>query len=237
MDARSTEKMDLEKRVARLERSSRGWRAIAIGSLVTLMLGGAMAMRPADPDELTVRKLVIVDATGRQRIVLSGSGMILADESEHPRIVMATLDNGAAAVQHFDADGRRRIATGTFPDGGASTLLLDTDRRVRLESGTYENGEARLAQFDPAGLPRLTAVTDGKGHATIEQSDSEGMPRISFGTSVTGLAEVRLADQSGVDRLIDRVEADGRVSRQLLRDPDRESPLVATPAGDGQPRG
>ena len=117
-----------------------------MGGMALVLGGGLLAMRPADPDEITLRKVTIVDAEGRQRIVLGGSGLILADEAELPRIVMATLDNGAAAIQHFDAAGRRRIATGTFADGNASVLHLDTDRQVRVETGTYPSGDARFCE-------------------------------------------------------------------------------------------
>jgi hypothetical protein len=229
--------MTIEERVARLERSNRRWRLLAVSALALLGTGGLLAMRPAEPDELTLRKVVIVDAQGRQRVVLSGSGLIFADSEEIPRIVMATLDNGASAIQHFDAAGRRRIATGTFPDGGASVLQMDTERRVRLESGTYPGGDARIAQFDASGLPRLTAVTGSDGAASVEHLDTSGMPRISVGTSEAGLAEIRLVDQSGEDRLVDRVEADGRVSRRLHRDPMHEESRTASSGRETAPRG
>lgn len=231
--------MDLETRVSQLERSSRRWRAASICLAAMAVLGGTLAMQSAGPDELTLRKLVVVDADGRQRVVVSGSGLIFADEQEHPRIVLATLDNGAAAVQHFDPEGRRRIAVGTFADGGASVLHLDPERRIRLESGTYPGGVARTTQFDASGLPRLTATTDARGHATVEHADPDGLPRITVGTDPAGLAEVRLVDQTGTDRLVDRVEADGRVSRRLHRDPEHQSaPQVASPGTEkGSPRG
>lgn len=229
--------MKIEDRVTRLERANRRWRLVAVSLMASIVTGGLLAMRPADPDEITLRKVVIVDAEGRQRVVLSGSGLIFADEDERPRIVMATLDNGAAAIQHFDSGGRRRIATGTFPDGGASVLQMDTERRVRLESGTYPSGDARISQFDAAGLPRLTAVTGAEGAATVEHLDSDGMPRISVGTTAKGLAEVRLVDQSGEDRLVDRVEADGRVSRQLHRDPMHQESRTASSTRETAPRG
>jgi len=228
--------MDMEQRVCRLERANRRWRRLAWGMLAVVGSAGLLAMRPADPDELMVRKLMVVDSEGRQRIVLTGSGLIFADEGERPRIVMATLDNGSAAIQHFDPDGRRRIATGTFPDGGASVLHLDPERRVRLESGTYPGGDARIMQFDADGLPRLTATTGVDGLASIEQLDADGMPRILMGTTESGLAEVRLVDRSGDDRLVDRVEADGRVSRRLHRDPEHESTQVASPVRTAPPR-
>lgn len=217
----------LESRVVSLERSRGRWRAASVVFAAVAIVGGSMAMQVAEPESLTIRKVVIVDADGRQRVVLSGSGLIFADEEEHPRIVMATLDNGAAAIQHFDPEGRRRIATGTFPDGGASVLHLDPGRNIRLESGTYPGGVARSTQFDASGLPRLDARTDGSGHAVVQHSDDDGLPRITVGTDAAGRAEVRLVDQDGVERLVDRVEADGRVSRRLHRDPAHETPARA----------
>jgi hypothetical protein len=229
--------MDLETRLSRLEQSNRRWRRLAIGAMILIGAGGLLAMRPADPEELTLRKVVIVDSEGRQRVVLSGSGLIFADESERPRIVMATLDNGAAAIQHFDPDGRRRIATGTFPDGGASVLHLDDERRVRLESGTYPSGDARITQFDATGLPRLTAITGSAGSASLEHLDANGMPRITLGTTSSGLATVRLVDGAGDERLVDQVEEDGRVSRRLHRDPEHEAARAASSPPETSPRG
>lgn len=230
---------DLESRVESLERSRGRWRTMSVVLAAVAIVGGSTAMKAAGPESLTLRKVVIVDADGRQRVVLSGSGLIFADEEEHPRIVMATLDNGAAAIQHFDPEGRRRIATGTFPDGGASVLHLDPGRNIRLESGTYPGGVARTTQFDASGLPRLDARTDGVGHALVQHSDPDGLPRITVGTDPAGRASVRLVDQDGTERLVDQVEADGRVSRHLNRDPGGGTPARAASESSksGSPRG
>lgn len=210
--------MTMEDRLSALEDSSRRWRGLALAMVALATSCMMLAMHRGGSEEIVVRKITIVDSDGRSRIVLAGSGMILADESEQPRIVMATMDNEAAAIQHFDPEGRRRIAVGTFAGGNASVLHLDPERRVRFETGTYSDGTSRLTHFDDSGAPRLAISTDQSGGSSLETSDSDGVPRVVIATDGDGLAEVRIDDQLGRTRLHDQVEADGRVSRELHRD-------------------
>ena len=210
--------MTVEERISTLELSARRWRRVTIAMAVLATSSILLAMQSDGPEELVLRKMTIVDSEGRARVILGGSGLIFADEAERPRIVMATLDSDAAAIQHFDTDGRRRIAIGTFAQGGASVLHIDPDRRLRLESGTYSNGDARLTHFDPTGIPRLALTTEQSGRSSIESSDADGIPRVVISTGSDGLAELRLDDQFGRTRLHDRVEADGRVSRKVHRE-------------------
>ena len=91
-----------DDRIERLERDvrrQRGWiLALAIALVATFILGATQGT----PDELTLRKLIIVDGDGRERIVAG------------------TLLDGEASLVHFDSDGKKRIAALTLPEGTAS---------------------------------------------------------------------------------------------------------------------
>ena len=98
------------------------------------MLVVVVCLGASGPDKkggvLVLDKLVIRDSQGRERIVL---GMLL---------------NGAAAVQHLDANGKLRIDARTFPDGLASVQHFDVDEKIRIAAGTLPDGKAVVVHDD-----------------------------------------------------------------------------------------
>ena len=85
------------ERIERLEhemRQLRGWiLVLGIALVATFALGATQGT----PDELTLRRLAIVDADGKERIVAS------------------TRPDGWASIQHFDPDGKARIVAAPGP--------------------------------------------------------------------------------------------------------------------------
>jgi hypothetical protein len=117
-------------RIERLEREVwrlRGWILVLA---VALLAACALGATQRTPDELTLRKLIIVDGNGKERIG------------------MGTLPDGQARVQHYDQDGKTRIATGTFPDGSASIQHYDQDGKGRIIGGTVADGRAIIGIYD-----------------------------------------------------------------------------------------
>ena len=120
----SVDRIDLLERETR---RLRGWiLVLAIALVATFALGATQET----PDELTLRRLVIVDAGGKERIVAS------------------TFPDGQARVQHYDQDGNTRIATGAFPDGSASIQHYDQDEKGRIIGGTVADGRAIIGIYD-----------------------------------------------------------------------------------------
>jgi hypothetical protein len=80
------------------------------------------------PDELTLRKLIIVDDDGKERIVAGahrdGVGLMLFDSTGEPRIIAGITPDDSASVGHYDRDGKIRISAGTLPDGSSGVSHL-----------------------------------------------------------------------------------------------------------------
>jgi hypothetical protein len=100
----------LERQVRRL----RGLVFVMAAGVVGVLLMGATGK----PDELTLRRLAIVDAEGRERIVAE------------------TTPDGSAGVSHRDREGKLRINTGTMPDGSAGIAVLNRDEKPTWGEGT-----------------------------------------------------------------------------------------------------
>ncbi len=120
-----------KERIQRLERDMRrlreGMLVLAIAMIATI----AWSVTQATRDELTLRRLAIVDADGKERIVAAtrpegAAGLSHYDTAGKMRISAGTNSEGDASVQHFDAQGMQRINVGTGPEGEA---ILDNDGR------------------------------------------------------------------------------------------------------------
>ena len=96
---------ETEERIEQLEREMRrlrGWiLVLGIALVATFTLGATQGT----PEELTLRRLAIVDGDGKERIV--------AD----------TTSEGAALLVHYDLDGKSRITAMTLPGGWGRWLL------------------------------------------------------------------------------------------------------------------
>jgi hypothetical protein len=97
------------ERFERLERQVRRLRGLvlvmAVGFAGVLLMGAT-----GKPDELTLRRLAIVDAEGRERIVAE------------------TTPDGSAGVSHRDREGK--------PDGSAGIAVLNRDQKPTWGEGT-----------------------------------------------------------------------------------------------------
>jgi hypothetical protein len=135
-------------RLDRLERESRRWRRVALGSWLAiaalLLLGQSptRASRPTSPARtVEAERFVLRDPRGRTGATLGWEGddtprLTLHDPSGQPRAVLAVGAGGAPGLTLFDTDGTTvRAALVVGPDGAPG-----------------------LALFDPAGKPRLAAA-------------------------------------------------------------------------------
>ena len=147
--------MTIEERMEFLERTIRRWRRIACTMAVLVVAGVGIGAAQMNEDELRLRKLVIEDDKGGDRIVLDGVADILTsrihlrdekgrdrivlsassieativqlDAKGNPRVRSSTLNHGTARIIHSDANGKTRISSGTFTDGLAGTTWLEYD--------------------------------------------------------------------------------------------------------------
>ena len=149
--------MNDRHRLERLERTiSRqrlGLSALALG-VVVMGFGG---MQEVPVTELTLRKLVIVDETGRERLVLEGG----------------TKEPGVATLAHIDSNGIPRLFEGTFPGGTCSLTVADSLGKARLVAGTYAGGSASLVCAGDNEAIRLVAGTRADNTAQIMLYDAD----------------------------------------------------------------
>jgi hypothetical protein len=139
-------------RVGQLERQVRTLKAVAAAAVV-LAVALATISRPQaqqPPDTLRVRKLIVEDGTGRERVVLGyldapGNnrriGLRINDPAGVERFGLSFIDNGSL-VMGFDAPpgtgvdaNRERINISTDANGGAYLRFLD--RRTNVVSRMY----------------------------------------------------------------------------------------------------
>ena len=119
-----------EDRIERLEREmrrQRGWiLVLGIALVATFILGATQGT----PDELTLRKLTIVDADGKERIVamtdkLGSVRLVLYDNDEKQRIVLEA-DTTAASLIHYDKNEKSRIVSIVGPGSSAAMFFRDS---------------------------------------------------------------------------------------------------------------
>lgn len=150
--------MTHEHRLERLERTVRRQRLAIGGILAGLALALLGGMQDLPVTELSLRKLVIVDDMGRERIVAEGgtkeSGVAtLAHLDDHgiPRIFMGTFPGGTATMTLADRLGQGRLVAGTFPGGSASMVCASNSEAIRLAAGTRADGSVQLTLYEAKG--------------------------------------------------------------------------------------
>ncbi len=157
---------------------------VTLGLAAALFAGTSRADGDAaEPiEELTVRKLVVVDAAGTPRVVIreepadtdrraQAAGIVLYDRHGNERGGMATFADDSAVIA-LDAPAgqgapmRDRLGLMVHPDGSASVALIDnrTAVPVRLVTDAEGGGGLEMLTYDmekrTATVTRLTP--DGK---------------------------------------------------------------------------
>ncbi|MBM3500865.1 MAG: hypothetical protein FJX74_19575 [Armatimonadetes bacterium] len=130
----------LRKRLDRVERRLRvavvGW-VVSIATVAVLVVVQQVVPQP-EPEVLRARRIEVVDAAGRARIVLdtapSGSPvLILLDAAGRGRIALDVSPGGTQMLIFWDAAGRARIGLRVGPDGTPTLGLYDAADRVLFE--------------------------------------------------------------------------------------------------------
>lgn len=172
----------LRRELARFERRAR---AVSLAGLAAVMmavvLGIGARQAQSQSASLSARGVVLVDASGRPRIVLGTDannrpGIRLLDEAGKDRLVFG-LDAGRGFPQVFLADegGRRRFgAEVSFERGGAEIVLFDAAGTSRADFGfDHQLGTPRFALGDEHGRDRIYAGWTRDG-TTLNVFDDSG---------------------------------------------------------------
>ena len=146
--------MDLEQRLARLERGNR--RMKRIGALVLVVAGAALLSGQAkgkDLPDLEVGSLTLRDKDGRRRAVLSARAdgpVRLALIDKEGKALAGFIMGEFAAVFLSDKAGTMRVKLGLAPDGSPALILSDKDGRPRAGIDVLA-GSPTLTLYDANG--------------------------------------------------------------------------------------
>jgi hypothetical protein len=207
------EYQDVEVLRSRLDRLERRMRFLVAGAVLSVgtfvLLGVAVRQAASQPEILRARRIEVVDAVGRTRIILAVFPEGPADPGG-PRLVLG------------DAEGRARIILAVFPEGpvgGPRLFLSDVERRVRISLGVPSDGPS-FSLSDAEGRTRigLDVLRERSfagvivGGPSITLNDAERWPRISLRVHPDGSPHINLQvpsdGLSGLLRIFDDV---GRV--------------------------
>ena len=156
--------MNLEDRVASLERRAARWRWASVALGVLVLAGGAMQAR--QPDHLKVRVLEIVDDKGKSRGVL---GYSLADQE--------------VSLILRDADGKARIASKVGPKR-AEFKVNDREEKAGVLAVVDDTGSI-LNLSNRNGPGRIVTMGVGTGGAHFYMHGEKG--RNIFGADEEGV--------------------------------------------------
>src|ERR671925_1847464 len=130
----------LERRLERLERDSRCWRAIttlALGTLsLVLLIGAGKSGETSVPNEAQAHAFVLVDRNGtplaRLGLLPHGAwGLGFYDQGKKSRIVLSMEGDGSSSLSLFGKDGKGSVLLNASGSGAASLRLVDTNWKTR----------------------------------------------------------------------------------------------------------
>ena len=167
-----SELLELGKRLERVERSVRRYRAalgivcllLAVGLLSTFgffATGHAHAATSA-PAQIVARSFVLVDANGRTRAklwvdhLLGQTSLSLYDQTGAARVSLA-INYGPALLMFFDKAGKVRVVLGDN-SGEPLVALYDKAETTRVGLSVGDDGP-RLRLYDKAGKMRAALGT------------------------------------------------------------------------------
>lgn len=137
-------------RLTRLEQNVRSLKrcVFALGAAFVAAVSLAAA---EDPQELTLRKLTLVDRDGNMRIQSSGGSVWEFWDAEGNLRSLMGVPTGAVAISLFDAKGNERIAMVARDQGSAEIRQRGPKGKTRIHQVTGRDGDASIALTDEGG--------------------------------------------------------------------------------------
>ena len=155
--------IDIERRLERLERDSRRWKAmatLAMGTLsLVLLIGVGKSGETSVPNELQAQAFVLVDRQGtplaRLGLLPHGAwGLGFYDQGKKSRIVLSVEGNGASSISLFGKDGKGSLLLSASSTGASALRLIDTQWKTRATLATWPDGSPFLQLMDREGKDR-----------------------------------------------------------------------------------
>jgi hypothetical protein len=151
---------------------------------ILILLGAASASQPADI--VKAKKIVIVDAKGREMIRLWGDEPV----------------GGGAAVELLDAKGDRHLGLGVSPEGFPGIAFFDKPNSIRMGMGLGPTGTPGFHLDDERGVSRMLMRSDMTGEASITLINRAGRSLFIASEETEGRGgRIRLLDGKDKPRL------------------------------------
>ncbi|MCK5603498.1 hypothetical protein KAR91_16555 [Candidatus Pacearchaeota archaeon] len=159
-----TESENITQRLGRLERQNRYMKlaGLAIALLVGVSMLTGAAKKPEIADEIRAKMIVVVDATGKPRIVMavkSGkigfSGISLYDSKGNARLFIQA-DDSYSSFSLMDSKGEDRLYMSSHDDqddGGSIAILNKTGEEV-VDLYVDEYGNGVVGAYNRKGVGR-----------------------------------------------------------------------------------
>ena len=155
-------------------------------TIAAAILGSFFSVHPAalsgqTPAMLRAQQIVLVDASGRARIVLgtdpTGTAAIrvLDPGSGKPRIVLAVPADGSSTVELHDAGGNRRADLSLTSDG-VRLSLADPALKGGIVLGSGADKKTVLVFNDSQGVYRATLGLTADQDPNLALYDTHGSP-------------------------------------------------------------
>jgi hypothetical protein len=164
----------LENRVATLERENRRLKSCALLALVVVagVILTGQASVPNVSDQITTRRLVVVDEAGQTRAVLSGAGFVLDGEPGEGVASLIVGKNGPTLMLGRESEKPQILLT-VLTDGPHLELLDKTlETRVSIVAGKEASG---LTLFSEAGTAQaaLAVLKNGPTLAMYDEAKAQ----------------------------------------------------------------
>ena len=138
--------MTIEQRLGRLERQNRWMKRIGMLGLAvaaTVLLSGQA--KGKDLQHLKARSLTLIDAKGKNRVVLADNGLRVSDRDGNARVALRALGDGSPSLTFWDKNGKPRVLLHALGDGSPSLELLSKHGNTRV--ALRVNGNVAVMAF------------------------------------------------------------------------------------------
>jgi hypothetical protein len=185
---------EVSERVARLEREVRRWKRFSAAAFAllsaTILLSYGREIEKARaavsaPEDLKVRRLIVVDKNGNPRILLDvkpppfGAEVGLVDENGNPRGGFTDQEEGGALFLD-DKYGKAGVALGS-QKGGAGLVFFDRSGKGRVNLGIVPGGSV-LSLSDENEKQRVL-LSEAKVGPSLDLFDENERSRAVFGAT------------------------------------------------------
>jgi hypothetical protein len=153
----------LERRLQRLERDSRRWKAmttLAMGALsLMLLIGAGKSGETSVANEVQAHAFVLVDRHGtplaRLGLLPHGAwGLGFYDQGKKSRIVLSVDGDGTSSISLLGKEGKGSMLLSANSTGASALRLVDTHWKTRATLGTWPDGSPFLQLLDRDGKDR-----------------------------------------------------------------------------------